>query len=135
MRSENAWYWLTAGVLALGLNGAYQDGQLNWMHNLADRTTALVDGVSERGLEVVSMAEVMLGKSPENFGQAQAAIQRMQAKIVCDRVTRAQRQMAMAQAREQMAEAKLRRKMDRTQTKVDRARMMAINQANRWRNC
>jgi len=43
--------------------------------------------------------------------------------------------MAMAQAREQMAEAKLRRKMDRTQTKVDRARMMAINQANRWRNC
>ena len=30
MTSNRAWYWLAAGVLALGLNGAYQDGEFSW---------------------------------------------------------------------------------------------------------
>lgn len=135
MRSEKAWYWLTAGVLALGLNGAYQDGQLKWAHCLTSRTTALVDRISERGLHVVSMAEVMLGSSPETVGRTEAAIQRIQAKAVCDRVERAQRQMAMARVREQLAEARVQSKMDLAHMKMDRMRAMAIDHANRFRNC
>ncbi len=32
-----AWGWLTAGVLALGLNGFYQDGGFAWAHQLASK--------------------------------------------------------------------------------------------------
>ncbi len=32
MKSAQAWGWLTAGVLALGLNGFYQDGGMQWAH-------------------------------------------------------------------------------------------------------
>jgi hypothetical protein len=135
MRSEKAWYWLTAGVLALGLNGAYQDGQLKWVHCLTSRTAALVDRVSERGLHLMSMAEVMLGSSPETMGRTEAAIQRIQTKAVCDRMARAQRQIAMAQVREQLAEARMQSKMDLAQMKMDRVRVMAIDRANRFRNC
>ena len=42
MRSEKAWYWLAAGVLALGLNGAYQDGLFGRAHFLANRASALM---------------------------------------------------------------------------------------------
>ncbi len=38
-----AWAWLTAGVLALGLNGFYQDGGAAWAHRLVDRGIAIVD--------------------------------------------------------------------------------------------
>ena len=31
------WGWLTAGVLALGLNGFYQDGGAAWAHRVVDR--------------------------------------------------------------------------------------------------
>ena len=32
-----AWAWLTAGVLAAGLNASYHDGGLQWAHQIADR--------------------------------------------------------------------------------------------------
>src|SRR5260221_5150256 len=32
-----AWAWLTAGVLAAGLNASYHDGGLQWAHQVADR--------------------------------------------------------------------------------------------------
>ena len=34
--ANKAWYWLAAGVLALGLNGYYQDGGLQGLHRLAN---------------------------------------------------------------------------------------------------
>ena len=63
MRSDKAWYWLAAGVLALGLNGAYQDGQLGWAHVLADRATAAVERALYAGQHFLAMAEVMLGRT------------------------------------------------------------------------
>src|SRR5258707_14387247 len=55
MRSNKAWYWLTAGVLALGLNGAYQDGQLGWAHVLANRAARVVQRASLRGHHFLTM--------------------------------------------------------------------------------
>ena len=95
MRTDKAWYWLAAGVLALGLNGAYQDGQLGWAHVLAEPGAAPL-------LEL---------REPQAFGHTQAAIERIQNRIVCDRVARAQRQMAMAQVREQLAQARVQQKL------------------------
>ncbi len=135
MRSEKAWYWLTAGVLALGINGAYQDGQLAWMHSLADRAVGMVAQASERSLHFVTMAELMFGRTPENFNRAEAAIQRIQTKVVCDRVARAQQRIAMAQVRQQLMEAGLQRKLDHAQMKMDRVRAIAIDRANQFRDC
>jgi len=135
MRTDKAWYWLAAGVLALGLNGAYQDGQLGWAHVLADRATAAVERTSLRGQQWVAMAEIMLGREPQAFGHTQATIERIQNRIVCDRVSRAQRQMAMAQVHEQLAEAKMQQKMAMVQMKMDRVRAISVERANQFRDC
>jgi hypothetical protein len=37
MKMTQAWGWLTAGVLAAGLNASYHDGGLQWAHQVADR--------------------------------------------------------------------------------------------------
>jgi len=52
MKTTQAWGWLAAGVLALGLNGFYQDGGAAWAHLAVDRAAeqsgALVDLTSAR---------------------------------------------------------------------------------------
>ena len=135
MRSEKGWYWLAAGVLALGLNGAYQDGQLGWVHCLADRATAAFEQLTARSLSVVTMAELMLGRSPEALGRTEAAFQKLQGKMVAQRMAQAQRQMAIAQAHQQIAQAQMQRKMDMVQTKMHKVRMISIDRANRIHDC
>jgi hypothetical protein len=130
MRSQTGWYWLAAGVLALGLNGAYQDGQLGWVHCLADRAAAVFEQASERGLRSVTVAELMLGRSPETLGRTEAALQKLQSKVVAQRVAQAQRQIAMAEARQQIAQARLQRKMDLVHMKMDKVRMIGIDRAH-----
>ena len=135
MRSEKAWYWLTAGVLALGLNGAYQDGQLGWVHSLVDRTAGAVERASDRGMHYVTMAEIMLGRMPEASDRTEVALQKVQNKIVCERVAKAQRQIATAQVRKQLAEAKLQAKMNLVQMRMDQVRMRTIDQATQFQDC
>lgn len=38
MKTTQAWGWLAAGVLALGLNGIYQDGGAAWAHRVLNGT-------------------------------------------------------------------------------------------------
>jgi hypothetical protein len=139
MRSDKAWYWLVAGVVALGLNGAYQDGQLGWAHVVADRATAAVERATMRGHQFLAMAEVMLGRNTDtfgdSFGQAATALERVQNKIVCDRVARAQRHIAMAHVRQQLAQAKVQQKLAMAQMKMDKVRMISIDRANEFSNC
>ena len=51
--TNNAWYWLAAGVLALGLNGYYQDGGLTGLHRL---TTCARTRVAEARMQFSQMA-------------------------------------------------------------------------------
>jgi hypothetical protein len=53
MAMKQGWYWLAAGVMALGLNGVYRDGGAEWAHRLVNRSAAVValaSGNSERFL-------------------------------------------------------------------------------------
>jgi hypothetical protein len=43
-----AWAWLTAGVVALGLNGFYHDGGAAWAHRIAERISDRSDFVVQR---------------------------------------------------------------------------------------
>ena len=135
MRAEKAWVWLSAGVLALGLNGMYQDGQLGWAHSVTCRVEQFANQVRARGLEYVAMAQVILGRTPEEFGRTQVALQKLQTRAVCHRVAMAQRQMAMAQSREQMIQAEVQRKLDMAQMKIDKVRMVKIQKADLFRDC
>jgi hypothetical protein len=53
-----AWAWLTAGVVALGLNGFYHDGGVTWAHRIAerisDRSDFVVQRVSDRADQFVA---------------------------------------------------------------------------------
>ena len=42
MKTTQAWGWLVAGVVALGLNGFYQDGGVAWVHRSVEGVAARV---------------------------------------------------------------------------------------------
>jgi hypothetical protein len=120
--ATQAWYWLAAGVLALGLNGYYQDGGLPVLHRLANcgetrdsktgvlrRMATVAEGAmagparlccnrtAEAALVAVSpgippRAQARLAQLQERVGEMQAA--RIQARI-------ARVQQAMAQRERQ----------------------------------
>lgn len=65
MKTTQAWGWLTAGVLALGLNGIYQDGGAAWAHRIVDRVAdrsgavlALASGRPDRFMEKAQVVAV-----------------------------------------------------------------------------
>jgi hypothetical protein len=135
MASEKAWYWLAAGVLALGLNGAYQDGQFGWVHGIADRSTEIVERASMRGLSFVTAAEVMFGRNPDAMGWTNATLQRVQGKLARKRIEMAERQIDMGRMQRDLALARVDRQMARVQMKMDKVRMIAIENADRAQKC
>jgi hypothetical protein len=48
-----AWGWLAAGVLALGLNGIYQDGGAEWVHRKVD---GIIARIADRSEAVLALA-------------------------------------------------------------------------------
>jgi hypothetical protein len=53
MKTTQAWVWLAAGVMALGLNGFYQDGGVAWAHRIVDGAVAQA---ADRSLGLVNLA-------------------------------------------------------------------------------
>lgn len=135
MASDKAWYWLAAGVLALGLNGAYQNGEFQWAHRLACHAESFVDRGSEEALRLVAAAEVMLGRSPESLGRTEAALKKLQMRIACKRVEMARRDVDMAQVQRDLAAARIDQQMAMVQASMDRVRMITIERTGRVRNC
>jgi hypothetical protein len=56
--ATQAWYWLAAGVLALGLNGYYQDGGLLQIHRLADSAKSTIAESRVHFSKAATLAEV-----------------------------------------------------------------------------
>ena len=135
MASEKAWYWFAAGVLALGLNGAYQDGQFRWVHRLTDHSATLMERASEQGLRLMAMAEVMLGRNPQSMTQTEAALQRLQAKLACRRVEMARREVDMAQVQRDIAAARIDAQLAKMQSTMDHVRSSTVQRTMRVGNC
>jgi hypothetical protein len=135
MTSDKAWYWLAAGVLALGLNGAYQDGEFQWVHRLADHSARLMERASEEGLRTLATAEVMVGRNPESLARTEATLQKLQMRIACKRIEMARREVDMAQVHRDLAAARIDQQMAKVQASMDRVRMITIERTNRVRNC
>lgn len=77
-----AWAWLTAAVLAAGLNASYHDGGLQWAHRIAGRighstnaVLALATGDAQQFLTEARVIEVRQQKSPCPIEAAVAELQ------------------------------------------------------------
>jgi len=69
MRSKQAWGWLAAGVVALGLNGFYQDGGAAWAHRMVDQ---LRDQIAERSSVMANLAAEQFNSVAERLQLAAA---------------------------------------------------------------
>lgn len=54
MKTTQAWGWLAAGVMALGLNGIYQDGGAAWTHRVLNETIGRFAARSEAVLALAT---------------------------------------------------------------------------------
>ncbi|MFZ0201912.1 MAG: hypothetical protein WB523_14855 [Candidatus Sulfotelmatobacter sp.] len=74
MKSTQAWGWLAAGVLALGLNGVYQDGGAAWANRAVRQVMARINEPTEGVLALASgHADWFVAKSRQVVARNQAA--------------------------------------------------------------
>ena len=100
MKTNQAWGWLAAGVLAAGLNASYHDGGLPWAHQIADRVEhnsaavlALASGGAER---FVSETRLLAARDETASCRLATAMARVQTRIAQSRI--AQTRIAESQA-------------------------------------
>ena len=86
MKTTQGWGWLTAGVLALGLNGIYHDGGAAWAHRIADRlaqqSEVLVNTASAQGDRILQTAQLVAARDETASCSLATAMARVQTKIV-----------------------------------------------------
>jgi hypothetical protein len=121
-----AWAWLTAGVVALGLNGFYHDGGAAWAHRIAerisDRSNFVVQRVSERADQFVAEARMAAVRDETASCPLSTAVAEFQSRIARTRF--AQNRTRFAQDQTRFAQTKL------AQTKfVELDRMTALQDA------
>ena len=80
-----AWAWLTAGVVALGLNGFYHDGGAEWAHRVADRlsdqSSVVAERVSGRAEQFLENAGMVAARSETASCRLSTALARAQTKM------------------------------------------------------
>jgi hypothetical protein len=131
------WGWLAAGVLALGLNGFYQDGGLAQAHRIvdgavelvADRSGALVDLASERVERLMQKTSLVAARDETASCRLATAMARFET-----RIARTQSGMARFEAmsaREEAALARVEADRARIEARVARVRLapLALNTA------
>ncbi len=103
-----AWGWLTAGVLALGLNGFYHDGGAAWAHRIVDqvagRPVALVSLASERVDRFIEQTNLVAARKETGSCRVATAMARFQT-----RIARTQNRMASFEVMSVRPEAELAR--------------------------
>jgi hypothetical protein len=130
MKNTQAWGWLAAGVLALGLNGFYQDGGAAWAHRavgqvmteVSERTEGVVALAAGRADWFVVKAEKVAARDETASCRLATAMARVQTKMA-----RAQSGMARFEAmsaREEAALARLEANRARVEAQVARARFL-----------
>ena len=131
-----AWAWLTAGVVALGLNGFYNDGGAAWAHRMADRIADRVDYAVERvsGHAEQVLAKAQMASDREEMNLEQTAREETPSCPLSTALVRVQNRLARTQVRRADFDAMSAREqaqMDRWQGEQERvqARVQAQVQA------
>ena len=90
MKSTQAWGWLAAGVLALGLNGIYHDGGAAWANRAVGH---VIDRIAERTGPVLALAS----------GRADLFLARTKMAVATDETASCRFATAMARVQTRMA--------------------------------
>jgi hypothetical protein len=133
MKAGNkAWYWLAAGVLALGLNGYYQDGGLRPLHDLAERTTLALADARAQFTQVATLAEVALADRAQARSQRTVpAVVAVAPEVIPAEAQLQERLGAMESARAQARMARfqeviVRRELHRAQVELQNGRLAVL---------
>lgn len=129
MKSKEAWGWLTAGVLALGLNGIYHDGGAAWIHRCAQGIASRIEAqtgpvlalAAGRSEWFLARAEMTAARGESSSCHVQSAVARWQG-----RIARAQGQFAQFEAmsaRQEAAMARMEANRARVEARISRTRM------------
>jgi len=140
-----AWGWLTAGVLALGLNGFYQDGGFAWAHELVSKVehsaNAVVALASGHANDFLTEARFLTSykQSPSCPLTTQLARVQTRMAVIHDRaqsgegiarleVMSARREAALArlQASREIMQAQIEAQRDRWQAAFERANFKPV---------
>jgi hypothetical protein len=136
MNSTKAWYWVAAGVLALGLNSEYQRGGLQWAHRVVSRGHEVVACAQLTSRRYLAMAKLMFGTDPDPelpseavLAQVQESVDGIQNRIAhkhiqIENIERLDEKIQPSMMRAEMA-------MERAQIKIDMAQMRAEMRSNR----
>lgn len=137
MKTTQAWGWLAAGVLALGLNGFYLDGGAQWAHRAVERVSyrtsavlALAGGRADwllaeaRGLtardEAASLRSASLAQG--RHCRMSAAMAGVQTGIARSEIARSQAEYGRVEEMSAREEARLAR-LEANRARVETARM------------
>lgn len=134
MKTTQAWGWLTAGVLALGLNGFYQDGGAAWAHRILDHAVGRIEARVQPVLAVALamaqpdriVARTETAAMPASFVQQEPAVScrlgsamaRVQNKLVRTQTRFAD--LEKISARHEVALARMEANRERMEAHLDR---------------
>lgn len=87
MNTDKAAYWIALGVLALGLNSEYRQGDFVTLHRVADRAESLLCRISTRAGETLALARLVVARpeyAPANLlaATSRAETARLQAEML-----------------------------------------------------
>ena len=132
MKTTQGWGWLAAGVLALGLNGFYQDGGLARAHRVfdaaighaADQSGSFVELASERVDQFVQRADLVVARDETASCHLASAMTWFQSKIA--RTEGGMTRIEAMSARQEAAMARVEADRARIEAQVARVRMMPV---------
>ena len=132
MKTTQAWGWLAAGILALGLNGIYQDGGAEWVHRnvdgiiarIADRSGAVLALATGRADWFAAKAGVFGIRNETASCRVASAMARFQTKIA--RTQDGVAEFEAMSAREEAALARLEANRARIEAQVARVRFSPV---------
>ena len=130
MKTTQAWGWLAAGVLALGLNGFYQDGGAAWAHRnldrvmarIADRSGAVLALATGRVDWFMAKANLAAAQNENASCRVAAAVARFQTKM--SRTQTSMADLEAMSAREEAQLARLEANRARIEAQVARVRFI-----------
>jgi hypothetical protein len=128
MKTSQGWGWLAAGVLALGLNGFYQDGGAAWAHRIANRVVQQTESLgalaSVRGDRFLEQTNLAAARDETASSRLSTAMARFQTKIA--RTQNGMARFEAMSARQEAAQARMEANRARIEAQIARVRLTPV---------
>jgi hypothetical protein len=123
MKMTQAWGWLTAGVLAAGMNASYHNGGLRWAHQVVDRveqgSAAVLALASGNADQLLSEARLRTVRDETASCPFSTSLARVQTRFAHTRIARSQARVGVMSAREEAQLARLEANRERMEAQIE----------------